>query len=118
MVFRRRVEGLKQYEIWWAQLPKPAGRRPVLLLSRNDAYTLLNKFVAAEITTTIRNIAIEVPLGVSEGLPTRCVVNCDNLRTIAKQNLVEKISKLAPQRIGDVKRAVGYALGWEELMDG
>ena len=28
---------MKQYEIWWADLPKPAGRRPVLLLNRDDS---------------------------------------------------------------------------------
>ena len=111
------MEGLRQYEIWWAELPKPAGRRPVLLLSRDAAYAVLNKVVAAEITTTIRDIPIEVPLGTAEGLPRKCVVNCDNLRTVPKQSLVERISQLPPQRIPEVKRAVGYALGWEELIE-
>jgi mRNA interferase MazF len=111
------VEGVKQYEIWWADLPQPAGRRPVLLLSRDDAYGVLSKFVAAEITTTIRHIPIEVPLGKTEGMPKPCVVNCDNLRTISKAQLVEQISRLPARRIGEVKRAVGYALAWEELID-
>jgi hypothetical protein len=35
---------MRQYEVWWASLPQPAGRRPVLLLSRNGAYGYLNKF--------------------------------------------------------------------------
>jgi mRNA interferase MazF len=111
------MEGLKQYEIWWADLGKPVGRRPVLLLSRDGAYEFLNKVVAAEITTTIRHIPIEVPLGAAEGLPKKCVVNCDYLRTIAIQKLVERISRLPAQRIPEVKRAVGYALGWEELIE-
>lgn len=29
---------MRQFEVWWTNLPQPAGRRPVLLLSRNDAY--------------------------------------------------------------------------------
>ena len=87
------MEALKQYDIWWADLPKPAGRRPVLLLSRDDAYPVLNKFVAAEITATVRHIPIEVPLGPAEGMPKPCVVNCDNLRTISKVHLVKKISE-------------------------
>ncbi|HET6216940.1 MAG TPA: type II toxin-antitoxin system PemK/MazF family toxin [Acidobacteriaceae bacterium] len=107
---------MKQYEIWWADLPKPAGRRPVLLLSRNDAYPVLNKFVAAEITATVRNIPIEVPLGSIEGMPKPCVVNCDNLRTISKVLLVKKIARLSQKRVHEVKRAVGYALAWEELI--
>ena len=108
---------MKQYEIWWANLPKPAGRRPVLLLSRDDAYGVLNKFVAAEITATIRHIPIEVLLGTAEGMPKPCVVNCDNLRTISKADLAKKISKIPVHRVVEVKRAVGYALGWEELIE-
>src|ERR1700679_2347024 len=110
------MEALRQYEIWWADLPRPAGRRPVLLLSRDDAYDVLNKFVAAEITATVRHIPIEVPLGKAEGMAKPCVVNCDNLRTISKARLVKKISKIPPRRVNEVKRAVGYALAWEELI--
>jgi mRNA interferase MazF len=104
-------------EIWWAELPKPAGRRPVLLLSRNDAYAYLNKFVVAEITTTIRNIPVEIPLGRREGMAKLCVANCDNLRTVPRQALETRISRLLPGRLAEVKRAVGYALGWQELID-
>jgi len=43
-------------------------------------------------------------------------VNCDNLRTVARSWLVKKIGTLAPERHREVKRAVGYALGWEELI--
>ena len=89
----------------------------MLLLSRDDAYSYLQKFVVAEVTTTIRYIPVEVLLGRREGLSNPCVANCDNLRTIAKRMLKERISKLSPQRIAEVKRAVGYALGWSELMD-
>ena len=108
---------MKQLEIWWADLPKPAGRRPVLLLSRDDAYSYLNKFVVAEITTTIRNIPVEIPLGRRDGLPKPCVANCDNLRTVARKSLVERISKLPARRSAEVKRAVGYAFGWGELIE-
>ena len=108
---------MRQYELWWADLPKPAGRRPVLLLSRADAYTYLHKFIVAEVTTTIRNIPVEVPLGRPDGLAKPCVVNCDNLRTIPRLVLKERISKLSAARIPEVKRAVGYALGWEDLIE-
>lgn len=107
---------MKQFEIWWADLPKPAGRRPVLLLTRDDAYAYLNKFIVAEITTTIRNIPVEVPLGKRDGLTAPCVANCDNLRTVNRDMLVERISMLTTSRLVEVKRAVGYAFGWEELI--
>jgi mRNA interferase MazF len=57
---------MKQFEIWWAELREPAGMRPVLLLSRNDAYDYLSKFIAAEVTSNIRQIPSEVPLGEEE----------------------------------------------------
>ena len=97
-------------------MPQPAGRRPVLLLSRDDAYDYLNKFVVVEITTTIRNIAVEVRLGPRDGLPKDCAANCNNIRTISRNQLKERISRLPAIRILAVKRAVGYAFGWEELI--
>jgi mRNA interferase MazF len=111
------VEALKQYEIYWASLPRPAGRRPVLLLSRDGAYTYLNKVLVVEITTTVRNITVEVLLGRREGLPQACVANCDNLHTVRKSALLDKIGFLAPARHHEVKQALGYTLAWDELID-
>jgi len=108
---------LRQFEIWWANLPAPAGRRLVLLLSRNDAYDYLSKFIVAEITTTIRTIPVEVRVGRREGLPSACVVNLDNIRTIARQWLDKRAGVLAPARRSEVKRALGYAFAWDELID-
>ena len=108
---------MRQFEIWWANLPAPAGRRPVLLLSRNDAYLYLSKFIVAEITTTIRAIPVEVTIGRREGLPSPCVANLDNIRTVTRQWLDSRAGALPPTRHGEVKRALGYALGWDELID-
>jgi mRNA interferase MazF len=106
---------MRQYEIWWAELPAPVGRRPVLLLTRSSAYDYLNKVIVAEITTAIRGIRQEVLLGPSEGLPTVSVANFDNLHTVAKRSLTGRIGALPPSREREVKRALGYALDWAEL---
>ena len=111
------MEGIRQFEVWWADLPEPARRRPVLLLSRNDAYGYLSKFVAVEITSTIRGIASEILLSEQEGLPKVCVANCDSLRMVPRQSLTKRAGQLAPERWVEVKRAVGAALGWRELTD-
>ncbi len=107
---------MKQFEIWWANLPVPAGRRPVLLLSRNDAYQYLTKFIVAEITTTIRTIPVEVRISRREGPLEPCVANLDNVRTVAREWLDSRVGALAPSRYWEVKRALGYALGWDELI--
>ena len=113
----KQPDSLKQYDLWWAALPEPAGRRPVLLLSRNEAYSYLNKFVVAEVTSTIRRIAVEVPLGRAEGLPAKCAANCDNIRTVPRSALTKRIGQLSPLRCSEVKRALGHALAWDELID-
>lgn len=105
---------MRQYEIWWAELPAPVGRRPVLLLTRSAAYGYLNKVIVAEITTTIREIPQEVTVGKSEGL-TPSVANFDNIHVVAKNILSSRVGVLASTRRAEVKRALGYALDWAEL---
>ena len=88
-----------------------------MLLSRNGAYSYLNKFLVVEITTVVRNIPVEVPLGRREGLPQACAANCDNLHTVRSSSLVHRIGELSQGRHFEVKRAAGHALAWRELMD-
>jgi mRNA interferase MazF len=106
---------MRQYEIWWANLPAPVGRRPVLLLSRTSAYSVLNKVIVAEVTSTIRDIPVEVRLGPREGLPHRSVANLDNVHVVARSDLASRAGALAASRANDVKRALGFALDWSEL---
>ena len=106
---------MRQYEIRWANLPEPVGRRPVLLLTRSSAYAYLNKVIVAEVTTTVRAIPQEVLLGRKEGLKQPCVANCDNVHVVAKKLLGDRIGTLAAAREEEVKRALGYALDWAEL---
>jgi mRNA interferase MazF len=95
-------------------MPAPIGRRPVLLLSRTPAYAYLNKVVVAEVTSTVRSIPQEVPVGRREGLRAS-VVNLDNVHVIVKTLLGDRIGGLAPSREREVKRALGYALDWPDL---
>jgi mRNA interferase MazF len=106
---------VKQYEIWWVALPEPVGRRPVLLLSRDSAYAVLNRVLVAEITTRIRGIPQEVRVGTREGLPVASVANFDNLRAVPISALSDRAGKLAGRRVAELKTALGHALGWPEL---
>lgn len=106
---------MRQYEIRWVHMPAPIGRRPVLLLSRTPAYGYLNKVIVAEVTSTVRNIPQEMQVGKREGLTRESVVNFDNVHVVAKTLLGERIGALASSRESEVKRALGYALDWQEL---
>ncbi len=101
---------MKRGEVWWAELPLPLGRRPVLLLSRDEAYRVRNAITIAEITTRIREIPVEVSLGPEDGLPKNCVVNLDTVATIRKNLLKERICQLKVEKIEQVDRALKFAL--------
>ena len=104
---------MRRGEIWWAELPPPAGRRPVLLLSRDEAYRVRSLVTVAPVATRIRGIPVEVPLGPEDGLPRACAVNLDSVVTIAKAHLRERIVPLAPDKLATAEDALRFALGLE-----
>jgi mRNA interferase MazF len=102
---------MRRGEVWWAELPSPAGRRPVLLISRNDAYDVRALVTVAPVTTRTRGIPAEVAIGPEEGMPRRCVVNLDSVTTIPKRVLAAHVTTLSPAKLLAVERALRFALG-------
>jgi len=64
----------------------------------------------AEITRTIRGIPTEVELDESDGMMTHCCVNLDNIITISKNALTDRVTSLSPERMLKVSDAVRFAL--------
>jgi mRNA interferase MazF len=102
---------MKRSEIWWAKLPAPTGRRPVVLVSRDLAYAVRANVTVVEITTRVRNLETEVALGLREGLPRRCVANADNLHTVPKSLLVARIGALGASKARALDDAIKLSLG-------
>lgn len=102
---------MKRGEIWWARLDK---RRPVVLVSRQEAYAVRAMVIAAPVSTTIRGFAVEVKVGPNEGLPRAGVVNCDWLVTVPKADLIERAGRLAPAKVRQLDEALRFALGLED----
>ncbi len=97
-------------EVWWVEMPLPAGRRPAVLLSRNSAYRVRAAVTVAPVTRTVRHIPVEVPLGQSDGMPTRCVVNLDDITTIPKSLIKQRITALSATRIQEIDDAIRFSL--------
>ena len=102
---------MQRGDIWWANLPPPAGRRPVALVSRDHAIRVRDAVTVAQVTTAIREIPTEVLLGVRDGLPKSCVINCDVLSTVSKKLLTDRITHLTPMKIDQMDEALLFALG-------
>ena len=64
----------------------------------------------AEVTTQIRGIPVEVALGPEDGLPKRCVANLDNIVTIRKDLLIERITMLRNEKVEQIDAAIKFAL--------
>ena len=94
-----------------ARFPGLAGRRPAVLLSRNAAYAIRLSVTVAPVTTRIRGIPVEVPLGPSDGLPMESVANLDDITTMPKSRLESRITTLSDTKIQAVEQALGVALG-------
>jgi mRNA interferase MazF len=104
---------VKRGEIWWAELGPPAGTRPVLLLSRDEAYSVRDLVVVAPVTTRIRHIPSEVLLNLEDGLPKLCVINLDTITTIAKASLRDRLTALSEEKLKAVEVALSFALGMD-----
>lgn len=104
---------MKRGEVWWAELPAPIGKRPVVLLSRDEAYAVRNAVTVAEVTRNIRGIPVEVPLGTEDGLTKKCVVNLDTIMTIRKELLTERIALLRSEKTAEIQKAIKFALDIE-----
>jgi mRNA interferase MazF len=66
---------MKRGEIWWANLPPPVGRRPVLILSRDSMPANRGEITVAYMTSTVRHLPVEVAVGRADGVPIDCVIN-------------------------------------------
>jgi mRNA interferase MazF len=96
--------------IFWLDL-EVEGRRPVCILTRDEAIPGLRNLVVALVTARIRGLVSEVLLGPEDGMPRECAISLDNLRTVPKGQLTEEITRLRPDRIDALCRALASANG-------
>jgi mRNA interferase MazF len=102
---------VKRGEVYWTTFPPPLQRRPALVVTRTAALPVRTRVTVAPVTTRIRGIHSEVPLGRAEGLPKESIAGCDNLQTISQSALdPEPIGWLDISRIPELDAAVRYAL--------
>jgi mRNA interferase MazF len=83
-------------------------------MSRDEAYAVRELVTVAPVTTRVRGLPVEVPLGKTEGLPRACVVNLDVLTTIPKRSLADRIALLPAEKMEAIEHALKFALGLED----
>lgn len=101
-------------DVRWYVFKTPDKKRPVLLLTRDSAIPILNSITIAPITSTIRSIPTEVVLTEEDGLPHTCAANFDNLQTVPRSQIGNRIARLSRQKMKEAAAAVSFALALGE----
>ena len=99
---------LRQGQVHWANLPPPAGRRPVLVLTRSDAVNQLSGVTVAPLSRTIRHLDSEVILTPDLGLPSLCAVSLDSIVTLPRTLLDQPLLALDDQTMSEVFAAIRF----------
>jgi len=89
-----------------AQLDKA---RPVLVLTRDAVRPYLTRVTVAPITSTIRGLSTEVPVGRRNGLDHTSVVSCDNIVTVPAATLGRQVGYLLASQEPELAEAIQAA---------
>jgi mRNA interferase MazF len=95
-------------DVWWYEPPE-AKCRPALVMTRTEAVESLNELFVILATTTVRGLPTEVELGPQDGMPRTCVLNADHAGAADKAFLTGRITRLGPDRMSEVCRALALA---------
>lgn len=82
-----------QAEIWLMETPNQK-RRPVLVVSRDEAIPVLNNIVVAPVNGTVRDIPTCIPVGPEHGIDRDSVATFDNLAAVPKSVLTTRLGDL------------------------
>src|SRR5688572_9581916 len=97
-------------EVWWCELAE-AGRRPVVVLSRDAAIPRLRRALVAPCTTTVRGLASEDVLGPEvDPIPRRSAINLDLVESVSVAVLVSRIGRMADIRLREICAALAVAV--------
>lgn len=83
--------------------------RPVLVLTRELVRPMMTRVTVAPITSTVRGLSSEVPVGVRNGLDQNCVVSLDNIVTIPVDALGTQVGYLFPDQELELSEAIRLA---------
>lgn len=94
------------YDVDWPD----AGRHPVVIVTRQVAIPVLTNVTVASVTTTVRGVRTELPLGEAHGLDRESVANCDNLLTVPKSSLANHRGSLSLTDVAKLNDSLRVAL--------
>ena len=92
------------------------GRRPVVILTRQNVLQYVNKVTVAEITTRGKGYPTETDIDQKANLPKSSFIHADDLHNVPKQRLERYVGTLDPELMREVSRKVVLALELETAL--
>jgi mRNA interferase MazF len=80
--------------------------RPVLVLTREPVRSAMRRVTVAPITSTVKGLSTEVPVGQANGLDGPSVVSCDNILSIDRAALGRHVGFLSERQEHELTAAV------------
>jgi mRNA interferase MazF len=96
-------------DIYDVELPV-GGRRPAVIVSRDTLIPLLTAITVVGITSTVRGLRTEVPVGPGHGLDRDSALNCNHLATLPKARFGRYRGRLGPAELARLDDALRVAL--------
>lgn len=104
---------MQRGEVWWVEFDE---RRPVVLLSGDDASGIRVMQVVAGAGVDITGLGVEVAVDVAEGLPFEGVLRfalprpgftpCTWLTTVSRDDLIERAGALSSAKLSEIENAL------------
>ena len=98
-------------EVRLYRFPGPDEQRRVVVLTRDSAIGYLSAVTVAPIISKVRGVPSEVLLTERDGTKARCAINLHNVVTVSKAHLGRRVAILSSERLREICRALGFALG-------
>jgi mRNA interferase MazF len=95
-------------ELWLIELDK---RRPAVILTRDPMGRYLSSVLVAPITSTVRGLSTEVPVGPPDGVRRQSVANLDSAQRVDRTRLVRRLGAVGAPTMDAVCRALAFATG-------
>ena len=110
-------QNVNRGDIWYIDLGGKAGKRPVLVLTRQGVIDYLNKVTVVEITAQGKGYPTEVFIGNAGNLPAPSFAQADNIHTVPKNKLIKYAGTLDRELLNEVSLKIILALGLEDAAE-
>ena len=112
---------MRRGDVYWVNLDPVVGsevgkKRPVVIVQNDLANRTSPTVTVIPLSGRVERVypfQVRIPAGES-GLPKESKALCEQIRTVSRRRLIERIGTLAPERLHEIRVALDRHLWFEE----